>query len=83
MRTAIILAAAMLTLAGSASAQLLPNAPGKFCLRGQSGDSKGIENCQFQTMAQCEAAKAGQKDQCVPNGSLKSTSSTTGSGSKN
>ena len=85
MRTIILAATAVLALAGSASAQML-NAPGKFCLRGMSGTNQGIENCAYQTMAQCNAAKAGQGETCVPNSSVKGAGapgkSTTGSGSK-
>lgn len=84
MRYALLLAAAALTLAGSASAQMLSNSPGKFCLRAQSGASQGMETCTYQTMAQCNAAKAGQNDLCVPNANLKGSakSTTTGSASK-
>ena len=83
MRYALLLAAAALTLAGSASAQMMSNSPGKFCLRGQSGATQGMESCAYQTMAQCNAAKAGQNDLCVPNANLKgSAKSTTGSASK-
>ena len=89
MRYALLLAAATLTLAGSASAQMLSNSPGKFCLRSQGGAIQGMETCTYQTMAQCNAAKAGQSDSCVPNASLKgnanlkgSAKSTTGSASK-
>lgn len=82
MRYAILLAAA-LTVAGPAFAQMSPNSPGEFCLRGQSGATQGMESCAYQTMAQCNAAKAGQSDLCVPNGNMKiGGKSTTGSGSK-
>lgn len=78
MRTAIIVAAA-LTLTAPAFAQ---TGPGKFCLRGQSGATQGMESCAYQTMAQCNAAKAGQNDLCVPNTRVKKDSATTGAGSK-
>jgi hypothetical protein len=70
MRTSLILAAT-LVLTGSAFAQIAPTAPGQFCVRGESGTNKGIENCMYQTMAQCEAAK-GAGEKCVPNAQLKS-----------
>ena len=79
MRTAIILASTVI-LTSHAFAQISPNSPGKFCLRGQSGATQGTEICGYQTMAQCEAAKAGQNDLCVSNSKLKS--STIGSGTK-
>ncbi len=89
MRAIILAATAILALAGSASAQMI-NAPGKFCLRTTSGANQGMETCAYQTMAQCDAAKAGQSDQCVPNASIKGADNmkgaakptTTGSGSK-
>ena len=79
MRIAIIFASAII-LTSHAFAQMSPNSPGKFCLRGQSGATQGTEICGYQTMAQCEAAKAGQNDLCVSNSKLKS--STIGSGTK-
>jgi hypothetical protein len=79
MRTAMIIAATLI-LTGSVFAQ---SGPGKFCLRGQSGATQGMENCAYQTMAQCNAAKAGQNDLCVANpGAKKESRSTTGSRSK-
>jgi uncharacterized protein DUF3551 len=80
MRMIILAAASTLVLASSASAQLLSNSPGQFCLRSGAGDaSKGMESCNFQSLAQCNAAKGGQSDQCVPNANLKGTPVTTGS----
>lgn len=79
MRTSLILAAT-LVLTGSAFAQMAPTA-GKFCVRGDSGTNKGIETCNYQTMAQCEAAK-GPGEKCFPNAQLKSepkAASTSGS----
>lgn len=75
MRYVVILSAAFATisLASSAGAQTA-NSPGKYCLRGMSGASQGVENCLYQTMAQCEKAKASQKDMCFVN-----PKSTTGS----
>jgi hypothetical protein len=89
MRTIILAAIAVFALAGSASAQII-NSPGKFCLRSGSTESKGMESCAYETMAQCNAAKGGQNDSCVPNSSMHgadksatgSVKSTTGSGSK-
>src|SRR3954471_24726775 len=81
MRTIILAATAVLALAGSASAQMI-NSPGKFCLRTNGNDAnKGMETCAYQTMAQCDAVKAGQSDLCVPNPVMKDTAATTGSGS--
>ena len=74
MRYALILSAALaaIALTGSASAQM-SNSPGKFCLRGMSGASTGTENCLYQTLAQCEQAKTGQKDMCFRNTRTKTT----------
>ena len=73
MRYAIILSTAFATiaLAGSAGAQS-SNAPGKYCLRGMSGASQGVENCLYQTLAQCENSKASQKDMCFANTRMRS-----------
>jgi hypothetical protein len=76
MRIVIIVAGTFLI----ASQALAAASAGKFCLRGQSGATQGTETCSYQTMAQCNAAKAGQNDQCFPNSKGKRT--TTGSGSK-
>ena len=78
MRTAIVIAAA-LTVTAPAFAQ---TGPGKFCLRGGSGATQGMESCAYQTMAQCNAAKAGQNDLCVPARTKNNARSTTGSRSK-
>lgn len=77
-----LFAAAALTFAVPAGAQT--NAA--YCLRGQSGATQGTETCAYQTMAQCNAAKAGQNDQCFRNskasGKAMKSRSTTGSSTK-
>ena len=74
MRYAVILSAAFATIAlsGSASAQT-GDSPGKYCLRSMSGVTASVENCLYQTMAQCEKSKGGQKDMCFKNTKMKST----------
>ncbi len=74
MRTIIALA---MTLALGGAAFAASNSA-KFCLRGQSGATQGTETCSYRTMAQCNAAKAGQNDQCFPNTKAK-MKTTTGS----
>lgn len=62
-------------LAAPALAQTAtPGNQGRFCLQGSGTDSKA--NCTFASMAECEKAKQGQAQQCVPN-----PASTTGAGS--
>jgi hypothetical protein len=75
MKIAIIVAGSLLATQAFAASN-----SGKYCLRGQSGATQGTESCGYQTMAQCNAAKAGQNDQCFPNS--KGKRATTGSGSK-
>lgn len=72
MKTAFIVTAALLLSTSAFAAN-----EGRYCLRGQSGATQGTSVCGYQTMAQCNAAKAGQNDQCFPN--PKAKRSTTGS----
>ena len=81
MRTILLAGTAVLALAGSASAQIAPS-PGKFCLRTAGGANQGMETCAYQTMAQCDAAKSGQSDKCVPNSSLKGADNMKGAAGK-
>ena len=76
MKSALVLSSFLIL---SSSAFAAPEA--KYCLRGQSGATQGTETCAYQTIAQCNAAKAGQNDQCFPAGKGKRV--TTGLGMKN
>ena len=71
-----IASAALLTFALAAPALAQTATPanqGKFCLQGPGTNAK--TSCTFASMADCEKAKQGAAQRCVPN-----TMATTGSG---
>jgi hypothetical protein len=70
MKTILTSTALLVLLAGSAVAQQPAAASGQVCIKAPSGALK----CEYQTMAQCEAARpAGSSDPCVTRSSPDST----------